>query len=57
VLVVTVVKEMFVCIVTGVLWLPTEAAAVTAASAQIKWLHDERYKVRQVYCLMLQVQI
>jgi len=29
---VTVVKEMFVCIVTGVLWLPTEAAAVTAAS-------------------------
>jgi len=33
VLVLAVLKEMFVCIVTEVLWLPTEAAAATTLSS------------------------
>jgi len=54
VLVLAVLKGMFVCSVTEELWPPTEAAA---ASALITNEHVERYKIRQVYSLLLQVQI
>ena len=53
VLVLTVLKEMLVCVVTEVLWLPTAAAAASALS---KYVHVERYKVRQMHFL-LHVQI
>ena len=56
VLVLTVLKEMLVCVVTEVLWLPTAAAAAAAASALSKYVHVERYKVRQMHFL-LHVQI